>query len=951
MISRYVLKSFSRHKARTVILVLALLVVTAMLVTLNNGVDSLQMQIVELVEREAGEHDITLRRADISPNQFIDVARITDLLTAAEPRIDAVYPRFAATVELHGRTKTGNASLVARTLEDEANLGQVTMLEGDYDLTGDQIVLLRVTADTFGLEVGDEVELSYILPVSRIPGHELPADNSVHRVTRRFTVSGIALATGLGGGGQNGILASVTTVQEWLDLPGRAERLVIVLDEGIYGSVNTQTAIFRVRRTAERLYDVLADANNVQHYAFDLSKAQALDFSDVAFAVMRSVSGVYGFLVMGVVGLLLYSIVNTNVEERRRDLAFLRILGAKQRHLFGLVFIEVGIIGALGVGLGVLAGQLLSVTVVAPLANYLISQAAAGELSELGLNFQMTITLGAILRAGVTATVVLALSAIAPARKAANTKVRYAINPGAADNLQIDDLARLRSRKFDVRIIIAGVVLTIMWSLIFVGANYLFVQGNESIISIFMFGGLALLVIGVSLLFYALTIPFERLLILISNLAAPTLSFFAAPNLVRAKQRNTIISLMVVFSATLPTFLGTMAALEQKNYDVTARFQNGAPIIAEISRWSWSFQGDSGDNWAPSFLDEFRAVPGIEHAVGLTAVYRAEATNKVELRETGVQVRGVTGSLEGIVYADLTEYAAGGLASFDAILAEPDTVILGAGYAEYMDLAVGDRVRVPGAGQDHAAMMRVVGLVERMPGFEGFSRNENYVRWGQTPAFVSLDTYLRLTNDPNAQTICARGVCSAAEREQHVISRIMATTGDAAQEEEIVADLRELFADRPEVWVQSTAETIRTTEQSMRTTRVLMLIMTVLSFVTSIFGVFAVVYVAVYVRRLEIGMLKAIGMRRRALVGAFALEAVMMTVSASLAGVVAGTLLGYVFYTTNNVMRNVPTQLTFDWMTTLAILVMVVTASVISAMLAARNSVRRKVSRILREAW
>ena len=42
---------------------------------------------------------------------------------------------------------------------------------------------------------------------------------------------------------------------------------------------------------------------------------------------------------MGVVGLLVYSIINANVEERRRDLAFLRILGAKRRHLFGLVLI------------------------------------------------------------------------------------------------------------------------------------------------------------------------------------------------------------------------------------------------------------------------------------------------------------------------------------------------------------------------------------------------------------------------------------------------------------------------------------------------------------------------------------------------------------------------------------------------------------------------------------
>jgi putative ABC transport system permease protein len=166
----------------------------------------------------------------------------------------------------------------------------------------------------------------------------------------------------------------------------------------------------------------------------------------------------------------------------------------------------------------------------------------------------------------------------------------------------------------------------------------------------------------------------------------------------------------------------------------------------------------------------------------------------------------------------------------------------------------------------------------------------------------------------------------------------------------VVADLRKLLADRGNIWVQSTAEDIRTTEQSMRAGRVVMLAMAVLSFVTSIFGVFAVVYVAVYMRRLEIGMLKAIGMRRRELVGTFALESVIMTVSASLAGVTAGTMLGYVFYISNNLMRNTPTQLTFDWMTSTAILVMVVLASLVSASLAARGVVRSKVTRILREA-
>ncbi len=947
IIIQYVLKSFTRHKARTAIMVLALLVVTAMLVSLNNGVESLQTQVVEIVERQAGEHDVTITRAETSSVQYIDVERISARLATVDPAVVAIYPRFLATVELERGGGTGNAALLARVPEDD--LGQVTILEGEYDLTGDRVVVLRVTADTFGLEVGDQVDLSYILPLSRVEGHELPEDASVGRVTRRFTVSGVGLVTGLGGAEQNGILASVETVQDWLDLPGQAERLVVVLDESVYGSLNTQNSIFRVRRIAEKMRDALGEA--VDTYEFSIEKAEMLDFSDVAFAVLRSLSAVYGFLVMGVVGLLVYSIVNTNVEERRRDLAFLRVLGAKRRHLFGLVMVEVACIGVLGVGLGLVAGQALSASVIGPAASYLITQAAGAEVEELGIQFQMSVTVAAMVRAVLIASVVLFLSAIAPARKAANTKVRYAINPGSAESLQIEDLGRLRSRKFDVRIVVAGVVLTIMWLLIFIGNNFLYVQGNEAVISVFMFGGMALLVIGVSLLFYALTIPFEHILILLGNVIAPKLVFFAGPNLLRAKQRNTVISLMIVFSATLPTFLGTMTALEEKNYDVEARFRNGAPVVAEVSRWRWSFFNRNAENdLRPGFVDEFRAVPGIGRAVGLTAEYRAETINKVELRRVALQVQGVTDSLDGIVYDDLTEYYAGGPQAFEHVLSDPDTIIGGSGYAEYMDLSVGDVVRVQGEGKDHVVDMRVVGLIERMPGFEGFSRNENYVRRGESPGFVSLDTYIRLTHDPTNEEVCVGGVCSAAEMDQPLITRILATTEDGVDESEVVADLRELFADRSDVWIKSTAESIRTTEQSMRTMRVLMLIMTVLSFITSIFGVFAVVYVAVYVRRLEIGMLKAIGMRRRDLVRSFALEAVMMTVSAALTGVTAGTVLGYVFYVSNNMMRNTPTQLTFDWLTTLVITVMVILASVISATLAARGIVRSKVTLILREA-
>ncbi|MCX7683025.1 MAG: hypothetical protein N2508_13850 [Anaerolineae bacterium] len=147
-----------------------------------------------------------------------------------------------------------------------------------------------------------------------------------------------------------------------------------------------------------------------------------------------------------------------------------------------------------------------------------------------------------------------------------------------------------------------------------------------------------------------------------------------------------------------------------------------------------------------------------------------------------------------------------------------------------MDYIVSCEVRVPGEGQDHAVDMCVVGLTERLPGFVGFSRDERYVRWGRSPAFVSLDICLRLTHDPAAGEMCANGTCSPMEREQPVIARVLATTTADAEETHIVSSLRNPFADRHDVWVRSTAEEIRVTEQSMRTMRILMLIPTVRSY-------------------------------------------------------------------------------------------------------------------------
>ena len=46
------------------------------------------------------------------------------------------------------------------------------MLEGKYDISGDNIVVLRNAADAYNLQIGDEVDLSYIMPMPRQVGDE-----------------------------------------------------------------------------------------------------------------------------------------------------------------------------------------------------------------------------------------------------------------------------------------------------------------------------------------------------------------------------------------------------------------------------------------------------------------------------------------------------------------------------------------------------------------------------------------------------------------------------------------------------------------------------------------------------------------------------------------------------------------------------------------------------------
>jgi len=941
MTLKYILRSFRRRKVRTLLILLSLVFAVGMVVTLSAVVDTQRQFSVELIAQRMGGYDLALSKSEIAGDQFIAVDQTTAIVRQAVPSVEAVAPRFRGMADVEHGSRKGTATFLALDWRND-KLGYMKAISGTIDLGPGRVVILQGTAGSFDLRVGDSFDLYYTLPTPRREGYAGNVGASAARARTVATVVGIVTQQGLlAQDVQNAVIADLGFTQEWLGLKGRSQQLLVKWNPAIYSTVNPQVAVFQARQYAERVQVALGD-----DYVYDLGKVKALDGSQQQFAMQQALINVYGLMALGIVGLLVRTLIQNNVIENRRDMAVLRILGATRRRLFSMVIVEVGVLGLLGAGIGVVAGILLNNLVIAP--QMLTS------LTELGgTSFQPVISVGTIIPPVLMAMVVLGISALIPAQQASATKAMHAINPGSADNIGLDDIAKFRERQPSGRVFVIGLSLTIACVIMFYGSQYAFTFGDITLISVLIFGSLLTMVVGVAMMFSVLSVPFERLLLALLNWVAPKRAFFVSRYVKRGKERNTWISLMIVLSATLPVFLATEMVVSGANISSQIEMSNGAPINARVTTGmmmgGFVFEVGTGTRLPqellrlkPSIVREFRAVPGVERVAGLTYAYRAKTADMVDVRSANVSFYGLTDSLNGIVYPHRVEFLGTGPEALDRIIVDKNTVIISEGLAQHLNTPLGGTIRVTGRGLDHIVELRVVGIVRKMPGFfYEMGRNQQTARNGSSSALVSLDTFREIAYDP---------VQGRPDPDQAVLMRFMAVAAPGAKLEDVGKALRAAFTLKHKMVVSVTEEDIRLFKQQFQQAQVFMVVLTVISFITAIFGVFAVIYVAVNSRRMEIGMMKAVGSPNGHLLLTFILEAAVMSVSAVLAGITAGAALGYFDQYSGSLTTELPVTFAVDTVVAPLTVALVVVASIISAALASRSLLVQKAVKILRES-
>jgi ABC-type antimicrobial peptide transport system permease subunit len=965
-------------------MLLALIVGVGALVALNATVDTYERFYVATISNSAGDYDVVIIKNEIEPDLLIDEQTVIPVITASDPAVKIVVPRIQGVVDVdvvapsaaesshseqplplgevaaalpagespafsqnqpeagEGGPIHGSAQFIAldRTRD---TLGDFQVISGTINLAPGYAVVLQETADTFALEPGDTFDISFALPVPRQRGVESAANISARQARATLTVSAIALQRGVTGlGGNDGVLVDLDYARNWLGIPGLAERIVVAFDESIYSENDPQAAAFQARFLAEKIQDRLGES-----YIYELPRATILSETFEAFIFFQALVSIYGILSLSVVGLLVRTMVMTNVREQTRDLALFRILGAPRRYLFSLVAVEIAILGLVGITLGAFGGQALTNNVIV----HIIAEEANVPLTDVP-----PVSLRAILLSVATAAVVLGISAYAPARRAASTKIMYAINPGVAEGLGLDDLAKLRERKVSSKVFWSGLVVLFYPSLIFFVFPLAFTFGVLWLQASLIFGSLLLLIVGTSLLFFPVTLPMERLLIGLIGLVAQKVGYFAKRNIVRGQNKNTLISLMIVISATLPTFFATTLAIETKNTPTDTRLGNGTPLVIRKSG-AVQVQPREGpaaevqNRFSRELLGEFRSNPALGPSVAVTHRFDTAIRDDVGLRDVGVQVYGLDGDLGQLAYSEGVEWVAGGPGNFAEVQNDSNAVIISEGLSEYFERRVGDTLRLKGEGLDHERIVRIVGVLGRFSGFEGFTSKRTWAEDGRTELFLNETAFRELTRDPlegpydPTYPIFER-LMAAPNLRPGISGLPEEATNEAIRE--VATTLRQEYSLNERVSIRSTPEDIETTQVAAQQIQVVILVLTTLSFALAVFGVFVVTYISVYARRSEIAMLKAMGDSNRHLFGMFLSEALVMTLSATLTGIVAGILLGYIFRFSNSFRSETPTVWAFDDLVTPYMLTLMMVAALVSTLLATWGYLRRQAIEILR---
>ncbi len=909
----YVLRNLARRRSRTVIGVLGIFLTISLLTAIQIGLDSVSVSYIDLVSLQAGKADVLIRvqGSDLfHPQPFSPGEVFSKLGTNAS--LQGLSPRLLGITEVRCGGRQQYAVVIG---VDPARESQLDLwgLRPEPTLDDNTCALSKSLAEKLKAKPGSLAAISSLGGYQEV---ELTFGGTVDR--QLFLPQQI----------KDFVVVNLAAARRILDEPDRVHLLAGAFPNSskLYDARDLRASVLRLKSAAEAIAEPLG-----MDYQVSLPKAQAIAAFRDFTAPLRAVFGVFALLALVVTGLLIYSLISMAVEERIREYAILRTLGARRAEIFRLVLGESMVLCLLGVIPAGLAGVALARALI-----FLIGL-VLGARESLGIE----VTPGSLSLTLVGGIVIALGSALVPAWQATRWRIVDALDPLRRGQITAPPSEDERSYKVFLG---TGVLLTSVSAVVFFVLPTAIFSGNPSLIGSVVLCLLLSILMGLTLMALGALPGLQRVLFALFGTSFGAAGDLAARNLTRHRRRHTMTALLFTLSVSLVIFVASLVALASRTALSVVEHAHGADIRV--------FAGSGTDPSLKAELASVEHVRGVSEARFLRSrseygtAYDVVIRDVVGMKDLWIVPFGVDADLGQVIYTNQVVWA-GGTADALRQLARSNSpaasttmaetvapIIISHAIARHLEVGVGDLVelsfRLGSTRSD--GRFRVAGVCTSFPGFHNFrGRIASAVGSGALISMAAFESFTR-----------------SAPSEAFLSAFFVQTDPAPAVQKAVAQKIRDQFDVRYRFGVQSTAEQKDEARVLYWATQVFFGLLLVIAVIIAVFALVASMASTVLERRREIGVLKALGMRRRQLFALFLAEAVVLTLSAGIAGGAIGFVLAWLFVYETTLLLELSAVFTMPYLTFAATLAISIVAALLAAHLPTRTLLKKTAADILR---
>ena len=912
----YVWRNLGRRPVRTLLGALGIFLTIGLLTAIRTGLDSVSISYIDLVALQAGKADMIIAQSGgdwFNPVPFKPepvLARLKD-----EPRLRGLSPRLAGIVQVSGGGGTHYAILLGIDVAREREL-ELSGLAPDPKLDDTTCALSKSLAAKLKVQPGASLSLNS-------PSTFKDSQLRLATVLERQLIVPQQL--------KDYVVVSLGAARQLLGEPVRVHFLAGGFRDAsaYYDARDLHASVLRLKDAGASIAAALGTQYDVR-----LPKAAAITFFQNFTSPLRAIFGVFALLALTITGLLIYSLISVAVEERIREYAILRTLGARRRHIFHLVLSESVLLCFLGVVPGVFGGVLFARMVIA-LISFVMMKANGARLALEVSPGTLWLTLGA----GVLLSIG---SALVPAFHATGWRIVDALDPSRRGQIPA---APPRDGRANLPLVLTGLVLSSLSVLVFFVLPNAFLSGNPSLIGTVILSLLLSILLGFTLIMVGVLPFLQRVLLRLVGRAFEPVTELAGRNLDRHRRRHTTTALLFTLSVSLVIFIASLVALFSRTALALVEHTHGADLRIHTGNLAEGadLKGDLARINGVTAVSEIRF---LRSRTEMGVAYDVVASDLVGMKSLWLVPFGVDTNLSRVLYLNRVVCEAGSVAALDELPARrvhlddragtnpAPAVVLSLAAAQSLEVKVGDQIQLSfRLGSERAdARFQVAAIASAMPGFENFrGRVAHAVGSG---LLMSLDNF--------------KAMAHAAPAEAFQGLFLARTRGDAATQKAAARQIREEFDVRYRFGLQCTAEQQDEARMLYWATQVFFGLLLAVAVVIAVFALIASMASTVLERRREIGVLKALGLRRKQLFRLFLGEAVVLTLSAGIAGGAIGFTLAWLFVVQAAVLMEIAVVFTMPYLTFLATFAISIFAGALAAYLPTRRLLRRTAAEILR---